>query len=354
MKVIILSDNRPGHYKQSLGIVQRLPECRTEYLEIHFRQKWRDNLLRVFMCLFGGLSLPTPLIHALLQWSLVPKSYTTLLRRQTADVILSTGSSVAAINLLLGKILRAKTVTCRRPSPIGTRYFDLAILPMISWHSAEGQRNICKTIGVPNPISPDTLNAERKRLKNELNLPNRQRIGILLGGTDRHETITTADAAKLSDICKTVVQERNAQILVTTSRRTPPDVVASLASTLKHTDYCPLFVTPDTPSELTDPYQAILALSDLLIVTADSFSMVCEAASSGHPVIVLMLSERKTRRPKRHEVYQYLEAQEMVRRSPPDNLAQDILDILTAGASPVPLRDTETAVRAIRSLIAGT
>lgn len=353
MKVIILSDNRPGHYKQSLGIVQKLPECQTEYLEIHFRQKWLDNFLRVFMCVFGGIPLPTSLIRVLLQWSLTPESYTTLAHLQTADVVLSTGSSVAAVNLLLGKILRAKTVTCRRPSPIGTRYFDLAILPMISWQRAKSKSNICQTIGVPNPISPDTLKSERQRLKQELNLPDCQRIGILLGGTDRHETITTGDAVKLSETCEAVAAEMNAQILVTTSRRTPPEVVASLSSTLKDTDWCSLFVTPDTPSKLTDPYQAILALSDLLIVTADSFSMVCEAASSGHPVIVLMLSEGKTRLPKRHKVYQYMEEQGIVCQCRLDNLAQYIVSPLTSDVRPSPLQDTEIAARAINSLITG-
>lgn len=354
MKVIILSDNKPGHYKQCLGIVQKLPECQTEWLEIQFRQKWRDNLLRVFMCIFGGTLLPASLIHTLLRWSLTSKTYSVLTRLRTADVILSTGSSVATINLLLGKILRAKTVTCRRPSPIGTRYFDLAILPMISWANVGDKRNICKTIGVPNPISSDTLSAERKRLQHALNLPNCQRIGILLGGTDRHETITTVDAAELSETCEAVAEEMDAQILVTTSRRTPPDVVASLSATLRHADRCPLFVTPDTPSEIEDPYQAILALSDLLIVTGDSFSMVCEAASSGCPVIVLMLSEGKTRLPKRYEVYRYMEEHAIVHRCRLDNLAQYIVNTLTSDLLPSPLQDTETAAGAINSLTVGS
>ena len=354
MKVVILSDNKPGHYKQSLGIAQKLPECQSEWIEVEFRQKWRDNLLRVFMCIFGGMSLPTPLIHTLLQWSLVPKTYNDLTHLQTADLILSTGSSVAAINLLLGRILSTKTVTCRRPSPIGTRYFDLAILPMISWHNADGQSNICKTIGVPNPISPDMLNIERERLKHELNLPDCQRIGILLGGTDRHETITTADASKLSEICEAVAKETNTQILITTSRRTPPDVVANLSSTLQHTDWCPLFITPDTPSEIADPYQAILALSDLLIVTADSFSMVCEAASSGCPIIVLMLSEEKARLPKRHEVYQYMEEHAIVYRCRLDELKGHITTALIPHSPNTPLQDTETAANAIRSLVGTT
>ena len=92
------------------------------------------------MCIFGGAPLSTSLSHTLLRWSLIPESYNALAQLQTADIILSTGSSVAAVNLLLGRILGAKTVTCRRPSPIGTRYFDLAILPMISWHQASRQR----------------------------------------------------------------------------------------------------------------------------------------------------------------------------------------------------------------------
>lgn len=354
MKVVILSDNRPGHYKQSLGIVEKLPECQMEWLEVEFRHKWRDNLLRVFMCIFGGMPLPTSLIHMLLQSSLTSEAYSALIRLQTADVILSTGSSVAAVNLLLGKILRAKTVTCRRPSPIGIRYFDLAILPMISWHNAIGKSNICKTIGVPNPISPDMLNAERKRLKHELNLPDCQRIGILLGGTDRHETITTSDAAKLREVYEAVAEEMNVQVLVTTSRRTPPDVVASLSSTLKQADWCPLFIVPDTPSEIADPYQAILALSDLLIVTADSFSMVCEAASSGHQVTVLMLSEEKARLPKRHEVYQYMEEHAIVHRCRLNELKQHITAALTTRVPNSLLEDTETAVDAIRCLMTGS
>ena len=352
MKVIILSDKKPGHYKQSLGIVEKMPECQTAWLEIQFRRKWRDNLLRVFMCIFGGAPLPMSLIHTLLRWSLIPESYNALVQLQTADIILSTGSSVAAVNLFLGRTLGAKTVTCRRPSPVGTRYFDLAILPMISWHQASRKDNICRTIGVPNPISPDTLDAKRKQLKDELNLSDCPRIGVLLGGTDRHETITIEDAERLSKICKATAERMNAQIFVTTSRRTPSDVTEHLVSTVKHTDWCPFFITPDTPSELEDPYQAILALSDLLIVTADSFSMVCEAASSGRSVVVLTLSQENARLPKRYKVYRYMEEHSIVSRCRLDGLETHIANALTSDVSNKPLQDTETAVEAIRQLVA--
>ena len=351
MKIVILSDNKPGHYKQSLGIVEKLPESETEWVTVEFRRKWRDNLLRIFMCIFGGMPLPTSLIQTLLRWSLTPEAYNALTDLRTADIILSTGSSVASVNLLLGRILDAKTVTCRRPSPVGTRYFDLAILPMFSWHGKKHKDNVCKTVGVPNPISPDALNAEQQRLMQALNLPDCPRIGLLIGGTDRHETITAADAGQLSEICKAATTEMNAQILVTTSRRTPIDVTAHLTATLKHRTWCPIFIEPDTPSALANPYQAILALSDLLIVTADSFSMVCEAASSGHPVIVLILSDDTVRKPKRYNVYHHMERHGIVRQCRLDGLRQHITDGLTSTEPNTPLQDTETAVHAMRCLM---
>ncbi len=353
MKVVILSDNKPGHYKQSLGIVQKMPESQMEWLEIQFRSKWRDNIVRILMCIFGGVQLPTLLMHALLRWALEVSAYNAIAKIQDIDIVLSTGSSLAAVNLLLGKILNAKTITCRRPSPVGIRHFDLAILPMLSWHNAGRRDNVCKTIGVPNPISPDTLNAERTQLQQKLNLLDSPRIGILIGGTDKHETITIEDAEHLSEICKAVAEKMNAQILLTTSRRTPSDVTAYLKSSLEHADWCPLFIEPDSPSKIDDPYQTILAVSDLLIVSADSFSMVCEAASSGQKVIVLSLSRKSRRHPKRYNVYEYMEQHSIVRRCILGELSQQIDEALaSSGDTNTLLQDTEKAVRAIHCLVA--
>ena len=350
MKVVVLSDKKPGHYNQSLGIVQNIPECQIEWIEIQYLQKWRDNLLRIFLTVCGGISLPLSLIHSLLRWSLDAASYNALAKVQDANLILSTGSSVAAVNLLLGKILDAKTVTCGRPSPIGIRYFDLAILPMLSWKSAIGSRNVCKTIGVPNQISADALNNTRPSIIQSLKLKDCPRIGILLGGTDRHETITIEDASQLFEICNKVAKQINAEVLLTTSRRTPSDVETHLKSMFESAEWCSLIVVPDTPSGLDDPYQAILAISDLLIVSADSFSMVCEAASSGRKVIVLSLSQRNLKQPQRYNVYQHLVEQSHINLCNLEELQQLITSVFTQPSDNTYLQDTQTAVTAIRNL----
>ena len=123
------------------------------------------------------------------KWCLTTQSYNTLLKLQDTDVILSTGSSLGAINLLLGRTLHTKSVTCLRPSPIGIRHFDLAILPKLYSDKARLSDNICQTIGVPNPISPELLDTDKAGIMQSLNLQEGKYIGVLIGGTDRHETI---------------------------------------------------------------------------------------------------------------------------------------------------------------------
>lgn len=350
MNIVVLSDKKPGHYKQSLGIVEKMSDCRVEWLEIEFQHKWRDNLLRVITRVSAGIPLSTSIIRFLLRWSLTTSSYHAILQIQDIDLVISTGSSVAAVNLLLGKLHDAKTVTCRRPSPIGIRHFDLAILPMLSWNSAKDRNNVCKTIGVPNPISPDILKTKRDHLKQVLQLQEGTVIGILLGGTDRYETITVEDAKQLHTICDTVAKTINAQLLLTTSRRTPTDVSNYLKSKSANADWCSLFIDPDTPSALDDPYQTILSVSDLLIVTADSFSMVCEAASSGCKVIVLSLTQKRRKQHKRCEVYRYIQEQSILTLCDLEELSREIDRILALHQQNNILRDTEKAVRAILNL----
>ncbi len=351
MKIVVLSDKKPGHFKQSLGIVQKMKDCSSEWIDIQFKSKWRDNILRILMCIFGGIHFSSSLIHIVLKWCLDQTSYNSVYFVQEADLILSTGSSVASVNLLLGKILNAKTVTCLRPSPIGIRYFDLAILPMLNWKKSRREHNVCKTTGIPNPISPDILNSEREILLNVLKLKDQKRIGILLGGSDKHETISLTDAKQLLQFCKETVNTHNAQILLTTSRRTPLEVTDLLNESLTDEEWCPLYVDPNSPTEIDDPYQAILALSDILIVSADSFSMVCEAASSGKRVYVIRLTHKTRHLPKRYKVYQYLEEHSYITLCTLEELHEHKTDATLFHSSSAPLQDTDIAVGTIRTMI---
>ncbi len=43
ISIIVLSDGKPGHYNQSLGIMDSMKDIRYEVKQVKFKKKWRDN-----------------------------------------------------------------------------------------------------------------------------------------------------------------------------------------------------------------------------------------------------------------------------------------------------------------------
>ncbi len=265
------------------------------------------------------------------------------------DFILSTGSSVAAPNLLIGQLLDAKTVTCCRPSPVGVHHFDRAILSRMYW-SRLNKRNVSKTLGVPNRVRPEKLETQRKELQIDLDLSDQRRVGVLIGGEDRYDTITEMTAARLVEVLQRFATRWDIQLLLTTSRRTPLPIENLISKQLSNAQRCPILVLAHGEKPLTDPVGTIFALSDVIVVTEDSFSMVCEAASSGKRVIILEVDHKTPRRPKRHQVYSEIMRHASVVRAGVGSL-ETSLETALADKSPVkPLQDTQVAATAVRQL----
>ena len=350
MRAILLSDGKPGHYNQSLGVIERMPECEYHWIDVKFRSKQRDNLLRVLTRLFGGFRLPRWLIKACLHMALQRDTLAEI-HAVELDFILSTGSSVAAPNLLIGQLFDAKTVTCRRPSPVGIHHFDLAILPRMYWSPRRNRANVCKTLGVPNRVRPEKLETQRKELQTDLDLSDQRRIGVLIGGEDRYYTITETTALRLIEVLQQFATRWDSQLLLTTSRRTPLPVENLINERLSNTQHCPILVLAHGENSLTDPVGTIFALADVIIVTEDSFSMVCEAASSGKRVIILEVDHKTRRRPKQHQVYSEIIRYASVKWSDVENLEAS-LETALADESPIKsLQDTQAAATAVRRLL---
>ena len=266
------------------------------------------------------------------------------------DFILSTGSSVAAPNLLIGQLLDAKTVTCRRPSPVGIHHFDLAILPRMYWPH-RNRSSVCKTLGVPNRVRPEKLEVQRKESQTDLDLSDQRRIGILIGGEDRYDTITETTAARLIEVLQRFATKWDSQLLLTTSRRTPLPVENLISKQFSNIQCCPILVLAHGKNSLTDPVGTIFALSDVIVVTEDSFSMVCEAASSGKRVIILEVGHKTRRRPKRHQVYSEIIRHASVMQSRIEDLEASLETALTDKSPIKLLQDTQRAATAIRQLL---
>lgn len=350
IEAIVVSDGKPGHCNQSLGVIRGLPRCTYHWLQPKFRSKQHDKFLRLLICLFGRFSLSHSFIKRLLRMVLQSDTMAEISAIAHADIVLSTGSSVAAINLLLGRLLSARTVTCLRPSPMGTTYFDLAILPKINWPRRE-KGNVLKILGIPNTITPKKLNARRNQLEMALKLPKCAKIGVLIGGEDRYRTITEQTALCLINGLQRVASALQGQILLTTSRRTPPAITELIINQLSDSQICPILVTAGLKSTIDNPMEAIIALSDLILVTEDSFSMVCEAASSGRRVVILETDWKMRCFPNNRRAYP-----EIMRQASVDSCRIDELELCIqrglSNQTPIaPLCDTEVAVEAVVQLL---
>ena len=243
---------------------------------------------------------------------------------------------------------RLRAVVPRRSA---LHHFDLAILPRMYWSPRRNRANVCKTLGVPNRVRAEKLEAQRSGLQTDLNLSNQKRIGILIGGEDRYDTINETTAARLIEVLQQVATKWDNQLLLTTSRRTPPSVENLINEQFSNTQRCPILVLARGENSLTDPVGTIFALSDAIVVTEDSFSMVCEAASSGKRVIVLEVDHKTRRRPKRHKVYSEIMRHASVMWSTVEDLETSLETALTDESPIKPLQDTQVAATAVRQLL---
>jgi mitochondrial fission protein ELM1 len=99
--------------------------------------------------------------------------------------------------------------------------------------------------------------------------------GVLLGGSTRRSGFTLADARRLADELDTLRSGSGGSLLITPSRRTPTQVIERLKAHYAG-DPAVFLWSGDPPN----PYLAILALADQLVVTSDSISMISEALAT--------------------------------------------------------------------------
>jgi mitochondrial fission protein ELM1 len=115
--------------------------------------------------------------------------------------------------------------------------------------------------------------------------PSQIYIGILIGGNTKDFHLKPKDILAVSQQIKSTAEELNALILITTSRRTPPAVEDLVKKEFKDYRRCKLLVIAN---EKNYPFTVggILGLSQMVVISPESISMISEAVSSRKYVLV--------------------------------------------------------------------
>ncbi|MBI1238473.1 MAG: hypothetical protein GC199_03940 [Alphaproteobacteria bacterium] len=173
---------------------------------------------------------------------------------------------------------RTFTVQCQDPR-ISPRWFDLVVPPE---HDRVSGGNVMPIIGSPNRVTPERLAEAKTRwapLFGENPCP---RIAVLIGGRSKAHDLPPTIAHELAE--RLAARARGgASLMVTISRRTPPESAAILTDILKRAGaYVWNNLGPN-------PYFGMLAWADAIVVTSDSVNMATEAGATGRPVHVFPL-----------------------------------------------------------------
>lgn len=336
---LVLGDGKPGHENQSLGV---LPEGLEPWC---FRPAFRSRPAWLRAWIASRLPVPLGGVAGRFPWGGVIGNAAELAARleqvPLPELVVSSGSGPAPLTLLLARRLGRPAVTCMRPST-GLVRFDLVFVPRHDRYRSTPRA--VTTLGAPNRIDAAALRAEGERLKAARHLKGERFVSLLLGGDAARHRLPADLAERIFDGGLRLAREGGAELLVTTSRRTRPEAEARLAARSGEAAY---FCSGRT--DPGNPVPGMLGLSDLVVVTEDSVSMISEAASA--PCRVLTVAVERTGRRSRHDdVLEALAAEGYVRRTTAGRLAEDGADLLRAAPPPV-LDDSRRCREAVAELV---
>ncbi len=262
-RVWVLTDGRPGHISQTLGLAERLtplPVVKSLKLKAPYRQA------SPFLGWAGGRALTADSTPVAPPWP---------------DLIITSGRSAipVAFGIRRAQGGRTRIVNVQDPGWFRSR-FDMIVVPE---HDDLTGANIITTAGALGRVTPLILDGAAAKFATALSPLPRPRVAVLIGGANAvYETppdITLRIAQALKGIAA-----GGAGLMVTFSRRSGPEMERVVRAALAGTGAAIWDGTGD------NPYFAYLALADHILATEDSASMISEAAATGRPISILPLA----------------------------------------------------------------
>ncbi len=292
--ICIFFDGKTGHLRQSQAVAKQLQTAlnerqirsEVEIIRVQFKNKLLARSFSLLSLFFHPVICQGRIES--LKWILTPESYKQI-TTVNADFIISCGSSIAGVNNLLAMDHNARSIVILKPGLLSYDRFDRVIVPRHdALENSDSAVNVVVTNGAPNLITPESLNGHVEKLYERfthLKSKVRTKIGVFIGGDSSHVYISIDQIKVLINQLKEICREVNASMLITTSRRTPEQIDQYLLKTLKRDNCCDLLVLPNR-DDVPEAVGGIMGLSDILIVSGDSISMMSEAACSGKKTIV--------------------------------------------------------------------
>lgn len=261
--VLLLSDGRPGHFRQSEAIVLALGrrmETKVERIELIKPRIFPRRLAR-----YAATLLPPRLV---LSWLY---GITTLPK---ADLIVSAGGNTLAANIALAKLTSTPNVFAGTPRHVDRKQFALVLTPYKSEATLPNTAHALK----PCALDPTSLVAPKRWPAMPF------RIAVFIGGPIPSADFQDADWAALGELMRAMAKTFGVRFVLVTSRRTPDAFYKACAGIVEDKNIVATFIDHRQAGtgSIAEGYA-----TDAIFATSDSMSMITEGVAARRPVIVL-------------------------------------------------------------------
>ena len=249
-RILVLSDDRMGHLKQSLAFV-KYTDISYDIVSVKFKSRW----CKLLSYILDNMGIYTESLFFDIQ---IDKTY-------DYNIVVGTGSTTAYLTKVLAKKMNARSVVMMLPR--GFRYdFDLIFAQ--SHDNPPKQDNIIEIPANFSYIEPKGLYKAGKKS-----------IGIVIGGNNKIFTISKEKLhAQIDAIIKLYP---GYEIAITTSPRTSEEIELLVAS--YGFDYEVIY-----SKNAVNPIADFLDQCETVFLTGDSTSMISETVSYGKSNIVIL------------------------------------------------------------------
>lgn len=304
--ILVLTDGKAGHLRQLEAFLKEYKKVFNQRgkgfsldiktVEIKFKSNFRKFILKLHTFLFANIFD----CLNILEYALKKECYRELTNK-FFDVVVSAGSMTHASNLLIAKENYARSAVIMNPGIFLNR-FNIAIVP--SHDKIRQKKNVFITKGSLNLVDRLYLDEQKTLLINRLGYKDKGliKIGILIGGDAKNKSFSAEVIEILIKQINELQKELGIELFITTSRRTSFSIEARLKTEFVNNEVCKLLVIAND-NNMPEAIGGILGLSDIVIVSGDSISMVSEAASSSKYVIVFKLNQKNTLQKSKYDLF---------------------------------------------------
>jgi len=200
------------------------------------------------------------------------------------DVIISCGRKSVIPSIYLKKTSNKKVFNIHIQDPkVNLTHFDFIVAPE---HDAIEGENVISTKGAIHYLTQNEISENKDYLNSFIKKDERKIWALIMGGPTKYYDYSTKNMKHIFTALYKLLKKHDFQLVVIPSMRTPINTIhyAKEFFDENHT------IIMDVDKKA---YLSALAISENIVVTCDSSSMISEAALTGKPIYIASILPKK-------------------------------------------------------------